>query len=158
MDLDDLIVGDVACGDVGADAAAVDDGDVSAQRDAVSIGAQVAEVRLAVADGAGRALGVLGGEVVAHTDVDLVQQGLELCDDLVDDFLRLGVLFDLTVADELAVELAVGADGQLAEVVQLRARGGENDVLAVLALDRSPAGWCCGNGRRARRPGRWCWR
>ena len=135
MDLDDLIVGDVACGDVGADAAAVDDGDVSAQRDAVSIGAQVAEVRLAVADGAGRALGVLGGEVNVRVGDDLVQQGLELCDDLVDDFLRLGVLFDLTVADELAVDLAVGADGQLAEVVQLRARGGENDVLAVLALD-----------------------
>lgn len=55
MDLDDLVVGDVACGDVGADAAAVYDGDVSAQRDAVSIGAQVAEVRLAVADGTGRA-------------------------------------------------------------------------------------------------------
>ena len=135
MDLDDLVVGDVACGDVGADAAAVYDGDVSAQRDAVSIGAQVAEVRLAVADGAGRALGVLGGEVNVRVGDDLVQQGLELRDDLVDDFLRLGVLFDLKVADELAVELAVGADGQLAEVVQLRARGGENDVLAVLALD-----------------------
>ena len=93
MDLDDLIVGDVACGDVGADAAAVDDGDVSAKRDAVSIGAQIAEVRLAVADGAGRALGVLGGEVNVRVGDDLVQQGLELCDDLVDDFLRLGVLF-----------------------------------------------------------------
>lgn len=79
-------------------------------------------------------LGVLGGEVNVRVGDDLVQQGLELCDDLVDDFLRLGVLFDLAVADELAVDLAVGADGQLAEVVQLRARGERTTSLPSLLL------------------------
>ena len=46
MNGDDLAVGDIACGDVGTDAAAVDQSNISAGKGTVGIGAQVAQVSL----------------------------------------------------------------------------------------------------------------
>ena len=53
MNLDDLAVSNIARGDIGADAAAVDERDISARDCTVSVGAEVAEVGFAVADCAG---------------------------------------------------------------------------------------------------------
>ena len=60
VDVDDVLVGDVAGGDVGADAAAVHEADVGVADDAVGVGAEVADVGLLGADEAGAVLGVAG--------------------------------------------------------------------------------------------------
>ena len=134
MDLDDPVVGHVAGGDVGADAAAVDNADVGVAGQHVSISADVAEVGLLPADGADVAVQIPDGEVLGQAlDHDGVQQLLEVrhhfSDRRSDGFVLLG---EVGGGDQLGVELAILGDGQLAHVGQLGAGGGEDDVLAVL--------------------------
>ena len=132
MDLDDLAVGDVAGRDVGTDAAAVDERDVSAGNGTVGVGTEVAEVGLTVADGAG-AVGTLRGQVHGALCNDGVDQRFVLFLNGLDECVG-SVVLDRVVSDQLRGELAV-RDGQLADVDELRARGGQGDLLAVLVLD-----------------------
>ena len=133
MDLDDLAVSDIACGDIGTDTAAVDEGDVSAGNGAVRVGAEVAEVGFAVADSAG-AVGALRGQVDGGSGDNGVDKGFILFLNGLDK--RVGrIVLGGVVGDKLRGEHAVG-DGQLADVDELRARGGQGDLLAVLVLDQ----------------------
>ena len=132
MDLDDLAVGDVAGRDVGTDAAAVDERDVSAGNGTVGVGTEVAEVGLTVADGAG-AVGTLRGQVHGALCNDGVDQRFVLFLNRLDECVG-SVVLDRVVSDQLRGELAV-RDGQLADVDELRAGGGQGDLLAVLVLD-----------------------
>ena len=88
MYCDDFAIGEVTSEDVGADAAAVDKGDVCAQDSAVGIGAQVAQVGLRRCES--RRLPVSGSLTVrstldlATTFVQLVAKlGLDVLDESV---------------------------------------------------------------------------
>ena len=127
----DIAVGDVSGLDVAADAAAVDDGGVSAGHGSVRVGAEVAKVRLGHADKA--LLGILRviyGEVNIGVRDDLVHEPVELLLNVRDVFAY------AVVIEKLNIELAVGGDRQAADVLKLRAGGGENDLLAVLILHK----------------------
>ena len=135
MDLDDIAVGDVADLDVVAHAAAVDEGDVSAQQDAVGVRAQVAEVGLGIAD---RALAVraVDGQLHAGLGNDLLLQGVELIGDGLDIGRRLGVGLDRVQINVLVGDGTVGLNDDLADVGELGAGLLKDDLLAGLILDR----------------------
>ena len=135
MDLDDIAVGDVADLDVVAHAAAVDEGDVSAQQDAVGVRAQVAEVGLGIAD---RALAVraVDGQLNAGLGNDLLLQGVELIGDGLDIGRRLGVGLDRVQINVLVGDGTVGLNDDLADVGELGAGLLKDDLLAGLILDR----------------------
>ena len=135
MDLDNIAVGDVADLDVVAHAAAVDEGDVSAQQDAVGVRAQVAEVGLGIAD---RALAVraVDGQLHAGLGNDLLLQGVELIGDGLDIGRRLGVGLDRVQVNILVGDGAVGLNDDLADVGELGAGLLKDDLLAGLILDR----------------------
>ena len=135
MDLDDIAVGDVADLDVVAHAAAVDEGDVSAQQDAVGVRAQVAEVGLGIAD---RALAVraVDGQLHAGLGNDLLLQGVELIGDAGNVSLGIRILLNRGEVNVLVRDGAVGLDGQLADVGELGAGLLKDNLLAGLILDR----------------------
>ena len=135
MNLDDIAVGDVADLDVVAHAAAVDEGDVSAQQDAVGVRAQVAEVGLGIAD---RALAVraVDGQLHAGLGNDLLLQGVELIGDGLDIGRRLGVGLDRVQINVLVGDGTVGLNDDLADVGELGAGLLKDDLLAGLILDR----------------------
>ena len=135
MDLDDIAVGDVADLDVVAHAAAVDEGDVSAQQDAVGVRAQVAEVGLGIADRA-LAIRAVDGQLHAGLGNDLLLQGVELIGDGLDIGRRLGVGLDRVQINVLVGDGTVGLNDDLADVGELGAGLLKDDLLAGLILDR----------------------
>ena len=135
MNVDDIAVGDVARIDVGAHAAAVDEGNVSAEQETVSVGAQVAEVGLRAADGA-LAVGALGGEGNGRLGDDLLLQRVELLGDAGNVSLGIRILLNRGEVNVLVRDGAVGLDGQLADVGELGAGLLKDDLLAGLILDR----------------------
>ena len=133
-DVEDVLDGDVARGDVGADAAAVHEADVGAHDDAVGVGHEVAEVGLAVADGP-------AAVVIRGHELDLA---------LRDDLAGVVLVFGLDAGGEVgygligAVDLVHeaggdgagrGVDDDLADVGELGAGLVEDDVLTGLVLD-----------------------
>ena len=131
VDRDNVTVGDIARLYVRADAAAVDERHISAGDCLVRIGAQVAEVGFGNANQAQlRVRRVVYHKVNVGVRHDRVHQLL---------ILRLNVVnvaFCAVVVEQRGVKLAVRRDGQAADVCQLRAGRGENDLLAVLVLDK----------------------
>ena len=134
MDVDNALIGDVACGDISADTAAVDKGHVSAQHHAVGIGAQVAQVGLAAANQT-VALGVLGGQLDLGLGDDLLQLGLESVVLLLHESGN-GLILLVIASDQLVGDLTgLGVDDQLADSSQLGAGLRPHHVLAVLVGD-----------------------
>ncbi|MPM74295.1 hypothetical protein SDC9_121281 [bioreactor metagenome] len=134
MDGDNLPIGDAAGLDVGPDAAAVDNGDVSACGGAVGIGHQIAQVGFMVADGAGLAVGFHGGQVNGGLGHNLVQQGLILGQNALDKGVHGGIL-GCVIRNQFGSDGAAGLQNQLADSGQLGAGGGQENGLAVLVSD-----------------------
>ena len=146
--LEDVIEGNVALADGDADAAAVDEGDVGvAGLVKISVGAEVAKVRLGAADDAdglavlGRGLGIIEGEIDVGGGDNLAELFVELCRAGVDSLSRgvfntdeRGERRAAVPAVELRGDLAVAGDVQHADVGKLGAAGRADNVLAVLVL------------------------
>ena len=134
-------IGPVAGGDVGADAAAVHDGDVTAELlDLVEVGVdavghQVAHVGLLRADEAVAGDGVVDVEVDGALGDLLAQHVVHRVDPvgLEDQGLVEGV--DVAGGDQLGGEVAVGVDGHAAHVAQIAAGLGQDDGVALGVAD-----------------------
>ena len=133
MDADDVAIGDVARGNVGTDAAAVDEGHIGAQHRTVSVGAQVTQVGLSAADGT-LAVGAVDGQLHLGLGDDLVLQGVELLSHGGDVSGGISVGSHIGQVDILAGDGAVSLNGDLAHVGQLGAGLGESHVVAGLIL------------------------
>ena len=136
MHVNDLLIGDVPCGNVGAHAAAVDKGHVGVQHHPVGVGTQVAQVGLRAAHGALAGGGVFGGQVHVGLGHDLLQHPGKLVVDALHEgrsglVLRGAVLGRHQLAGDLA---GLGINDHLAQVGQLGARLGYHHILAGLVL------------------------
>ena len=135
MDSDDVAVGDVAGGNIVADAAAVDKADVSAQQHAVGVGAQVAQVGLGGADGPLAGVGIVDGQIHGGGGDDFFRLGFILSLNTINEGLGGGVGLrgggHISQSHQLGGHGAVGSDDQLAHGLSLGAGLAQEHVLAV---------------------------
>ena len=129
MNGDDLAVGDIARGDIHTDAAAVDKGDLGAGHGPVGVRAQVAQVGLLAAN---QPDGGVGGIIDAQRDLGGGDDGIHHL--LVPGLDGIQRFAHAAVIDESGGDGAVGGDGQAADVGQLGAGGGQQDLLALFIL------------------------
>ena len=135
MHVDDVTVGDVAGSNVGADAAAVDPADISAQHDAVGVGAQIAQVGLSGANSALAGVGIVDGQLHGSSGNHFVSLGFILVLDAFDEGLGIGIGLGGGVhigqSHQLGGHGAVGRNEQLAHGLGLGAGLAQQHVLAV---------------------------
>ena len=132
MHRDDLTVGDIARGNADTDAAAIDHGDIGTGHGPVSIGAQVAQVGFLPANHTLAADGIIDGQLDLGGGYDGIDDLLVAGFDLGDGIAH------AVIVDEGGGELAVGGNGQAADIGELGAGGGEDDILAFLILNNIP--------------------
>ena len=134
MDVDDVFIGDIARGQIRADAAAVGEADLRAHYGAVCVGHHVAQVRLPAADAAKAGGGIIGSQVhVGFGDYlpqDIFQTGVERLQEDVGYGLLLVVIFHQFADDVPGGRI----DDHLADGVEFGPGLSQKNIFAVFVL------------------------